>query len=100
MKHVQACLSAGEDRESSFHYCGSLFMCEKDLITTLKACLSCREDPESSFHNCEGPVRLVQTCLCAGNTFVTFEEELSSACRPVKVRGKIVKAVFTTVEVL
>ena len=23
MKHVQACLSAREDRESSFHLCGS-----------------------------------------------------------------------------
>ena len=23
MKHVQACLSASEDQESSFHHCGS-----------------------------------------------------------------------------
>ena len=43
-------------------------MCGKDLITTLKACLSGREDPESSFHHCGGPVRLVQTSLCAGKT--------------------------------
>ena len=39
MKHVQAYLSAMEDRESCFHNCrcreasASLFMCEKDLIT-------------------------------------------------------------------
>ena len=39
MKHVQAGLSAREDRENSFHNCtcreaiASLFMCEKDLIT-------------------------------------------------------------------
>ena len=40
MKHLQSCLSAREDLESSFHRCGwpsevgaSLFVCGKDLIT-------------------------------------------------------------------
>ena len=40
MKHVEACLSARKDQESSFHYCGStvdlvqpyICMCGKDLI--------------------------------------------------------------------
>ena len=38
MKHVQACLSGREDRESSFDRCGSpvrlvqACLCEKDLI--------------------------------------------------------------------
>ena len=39
MKQVQACLSAREDRESSFHHYAceareSLFVCGKDLITS------------------------------------------------------------------
>ena len=41
MKHVQAGLSAREDRESCFHHCrgtgegsGSLFMSKKELITS------------------------------------------------------------------
>ena len=44
MKHVYACLSARKDLESSL-----------------------RKDVEGSFHNCGGPVRLVLTCLNAGN---------------------------------
>ena len=32
------------------------------------ACLSAREDREGIFHRCGGPLRLVQTCLCAGKT--------------------------------
>ena len=34
----------------------------------VEACLSAREVRESSFHRHEDPVRLVQACLCAGNT--------------------------------
>ena len=34
----------------------------------MQACLSARKDVESSFHNCGSPVKLVQACLCAGNT--------------------------------
>ena len=34
----------------------------------VQACLSARKDGESSFHHCGGPVKLVQTCLYAGNT--------------------------------
>ena len=32
VKHVQACLSTGEDRESPFHHCGS-------LVRLVQACL-------------------------------------------------------------
>ena len=34
----------------------------------VQACLSARKHIESSFHNCGSPVKLVQVCLCAGNT--------------------------------
>ena len=34
----------------------------------VKACLSARKNRESGFHHCGGPVKLVQACLCAGNT--------------------------------
>ena len=85
MKHVQACLSAMEDRQSCFHHC----TCPVRLVQAcscarktskcrfnlrggvgkhLQACLSAREDRESSFHRCGGPVRLVKACLCAGKT--------------------------------
>ena len=42
MKHVQACLSAKKDGESSFHYCegreqfSSLCMCEKAILITVE----------------------------------------------------------------
>ena len=42
MKHVQACLSAREDRESSFHRCGS-------PLRFLKACL-CAENPDKAIY--------------------------------------------------
>ena len=32
MKHVQACLSAREDRESSFHNCGGLVRLIQDSL--------------------------------------------------------------------
>ena len=85
MKHVQACLSAREDRESCFHHC----ICPVRLVQAcscarknslrsfnlrgsagkhLQACLSAREVRESSFHRCGGTVSLVQACLCAGVT--------------------------------
>ena len=35
----------------------------------VEACLSAREDRESSFHRCADTVRLVQACLCTGNTW-------------------------------
>ena len=45
MKHVQACLSARKDGESSFHHCGG-------LVNLVQACLSGRNDRENSFHHC------------------------------------------------
>ena len=85
MKHVQACFSTREDRESSFHHCGSpvrlvqacLYAgktCYRRLnlrggaVKHVQACLSAIVDPESSFLRCGGPVSLVQACLCAGKT--------------------------------
>ena len=85
MKHVQACLSAREDRESSFHHCGgsvrlvqtrlcagktwqSSFNLQGGAIKHVEACVSIREDRESWFWRCGGPVRLVQACLCAVKT--------------------------------
>ena len=34
----------------------------------VKSCFSDSEDQESSFQHCGVPVRLVQACLCAGET--------------------------------
>ena len=83
MKHVQACLSAREDRECSIHCCGcpvwlvQAWLCTGKTcsrrfnlrgcaVKLVKACFSDSEDQESSFHHCGSPVRLVQACLCAG----------------------------------
>ena len=53
-------------------------MCRKHPITPfsqprravkhVQACLSADRDREIIFYHCEGPVQLVQTCLCAVNT--------------------------------
>ena len=47
----------------------------KDVLTAhegdvnhVQVCLSAKKDSESSFHHCEGPVKLVQACVCAGMT--------------------------------
>ena len=37
MKHVQACLSGREDRESSFHYCGSPVRCVQAYLCAGKS---------------------------------------------------------------
>ena len=85
MKHVEACLSAIEDRESSFDHFGSTVMlvqaclCSRKTwerrfhlrggaVNHVQACLSAREDRESSFHHCGGRVMLVLDCLSAGKT--------------------------------
>ena len=85
MKHVWACLSAKEDRESRFHYYGSpvrlveaclcggkswsrRFIQREGAVKQVEACLCAREDRESRFHRCEGPMRLGQACLYAGTT--------------------------------
>ena len=52
----------------------------------VQACLSSREEPESSFHHCGSPLRLVQTCLSAGNpdkAVLTSEAVKRSTCRHV-----------------
>ena len=85
MKHVQACLSARKNRESSFLPCGcptnlvlaylcwgktwkSRFNRRGGSMKYVQACLSARKDRQSSFHHCGRPVKLVQACLCAGKT--------------------------------
>ena len=40
--HVQACLGARKDGESSFHHCGG-------LVKLVQACLNARGDEESIF---------------------------------------------------
>ena len=37
---------------------------QKHVLTSLIA----TEDRQSSFHHCGGPAKLLQACLCAGNT--------------------------------
>ena len=63
VNHVQACLSARKDLESSFHNCGGPVkpcLCEKNTlqchlyrrgraVKQVKACLSARKDRENSF---------------------------------------------------
>ena len=93
MKHVQACLSAKEDRKSSFHHCGGHVMlvqaclnagktCQRrfnlqgSAVKHVQACLSSIEERESNFPRCESAVSLVQACLYAGqpdNTVLTSE---------------------------
>ena len=80
MKHVQACLSAIEDREISFYQCGSSvnlvqacvwagntlqrhFSRRGNGLKHVQACLSTSKDGLCSFHQFGGPVKLVQACL-------------------------------------
>ena len=72
MKHVQACLSAMEDRQCCFHHC----TCPVRLVQAVHA----RERPH--------------------NAVLTSEEVLGSTCKPVLVPEKIEKALLTAVEVL
>ena len=48
MKHVHPCLTARNDRESSFHHCGGPVELEQ-------GCLRVRGDLEISFHHCGIP---------------------------------------------
>ena len=85
MKYLQACLSAREDRESSFHRCGGLvtlvhaclcagktryrhFNHRGGALKHVQACLNARDDRESCFHHYRGPVMLVQACSCGRKT--------------------------------
>ena len=82
---MKACLSAREDRESSFHrsvgplrfmqagFCAvktsySCFILRLGTVKHVEASLSAREDQESSFHRCGGTVRLVHAFLFSGKT--------------------------------
>ena len=72
MKHVETCLSAREDRESSFHHCGY-------AVKLVQACfVQERRD----------------------KAVLTTEQELGRSFRPVYLPEKINKAVFTTVDAL
>ena len=72
MKHVQACLCARKDVESSLHHCGCPVKLEQ-------ACL-CAENTL--------------------NAVLNTEEVLLNTFSPGSVPVKMEKAVFTTVEVL
>ena len=79
---MEACLSAKEDRESSFHDCGGTVRLEKACLCAgntsqirfnlLGCAVMHAEVPEKVekvvFTRCGGTVRLVQACLCAGKT--------------------------------
>ena len=70
VKHVQACLSASKDGESSLHHCAEnslhrRFYRSQGAIRHVQVCLCASTDQESSFHHSWSPVKLVQTCLCA-----------------------------------
>ena len=85
MKHVQTCLSARSDRESSFHHYGGpvsivqASLCAANtlqrrldrragVLKHVQVCLCPNTHRESNFHHCGGPVKLVQASLCAENT--------------------------------
>ena len=64
----------------------------------LQACLRVRKELECSFHHCGGPVRTVYIRERPEKAVFTAKELLRRACRPLKVPGTLVRAVFTTVE--
>ena len=100
MKHVQACLSARKDVESSFHHFEGpvklvqACLCAANTLqcrlirrggAVKQACSSASKDGESSFHYCGGPLKLVQAGLCAGNIYnavLTTEVVQLSSCSP------------------
>ena len=83
MKLVEACLSAMNDRESSFDHCGcpvklveaSRFKWQEEsrkrFLPRWKCCeargglFMCQERSRSSFHHCGSSVKLVQSVLSA-----------------------------------
>ena len=91
VKHVQPCLSASKDGESSFHLCGSrvklhgvsLFMCGKHRTTPFsqrRRCFGARaglfkyqKGCRKQFSHGGGAVKFVQACLCAENTTTPWE---------------------------
>ena len=58
MKHVQACFSTREDRESSFHHCGS-------PVKLVQACLCAGKTSYRRLNLREGAVKHVQDSLSA-----------------------------------
>ena len=85
VQHVQTCLNAIKDRDSSFHHYGGpvklvqACLCEENTlqrrfnrrgggVKQVQVCLSASKDGESSFHHGGGPMKLEQACLCTGET--------------------------------
>ena len=96
MKHVQTCLSARKDGESSFHNCGG-------PVKLVQACLCMGSTIHRRFNRQRGAVKHLQACGSAnkdGETVFTTEEVLCSSCKPVYVRETPYNAVFTAKEVL
>ena len=54
--HVQACLCARKDGESSFHHCGG-------LVKLVHGCFWSRKDRESNCHHRGDALKHVQACL-------------------------------------
>ena len=58
MKDVQACLSARQDVERSFHHCGG-------PVKLIQACLCAENTLQRCFNRRGGTVKHVQACLSA-----------------------------------
>ena len=61
MKHMHPCLTARNDRESTFHRCGG-------HVKLVQASLSARESRDISFYHSGCRENLVQACLFAVKT--------------------------------
>ena len=57
MRHVLLCLTARNNRESSFHHCGG-------PVKLVQACLRARKSLESSFHRYGGPAARASVFMC------------------------------------
>ena len=93
---VRASLSVRNYSESSFLHCGS-------PVKLFYARLSLMRDLESCFYYCESPVKVLKFIWVSGElqkAAFTIVGVLSSCDRAVHVSVGILKAVFTTVEVL
>ena len=94
VKQAQACFSSHKNQESSFHLSGGTVKLEKAFLRAWKHL-------GSSFHYCGGHMRLVQVRLCAVMTWESrFDRPGKQVQACFRAALKIVKAVFTIVDVL
>ena len=73
------------------------------VLKHVQVCLCPNTHRQSNFYHCGGPVKLVQASLCAENTLQLRFSRRGGAVKHQHTRlsaSKMVKAVFTTLEVL